>query len=114
MEQKNGAETEIGVAVINYSPEGKVLSAGFEPTLKMSFTPELLDQLSGAKSDTAETVRVDSEIIMAAWFSKMNEIELADREEYHIVSTVEECVKYPDGRIKTCKVKFSFKKIGTN
>lgn len=46
---------------------------------------------------------------LAAWFTKMNEIELADRDRYDINSEIVGCDKHPNGSIKKCTLKYTFK-----
>lgn len=108
------SEIEIGVSTIVYTPHGEIAHASFRPTMEISVEASILKQLTDVKPGDADYLRRNSEIAMATWFSRTNEIELADRDSYEIVGTVLDCLKYPDGTTQSCQMKFAFRKIGGN
>ena len=110
----NTQNREIGVATILYSEDGKPLSSYFKPTVMFSADTKMLDQLSNVEGPDAESVKTNSELVMGAWFSNLNDIELADREEFSVVGEVLQCDKYQSGKIKRCSVKFVLKKLTTH
>lgn len=97
---------KIGVATIEYNGKGAVVRANFQPIKKFEVD---LSQLKGNEDE--KTVRDNAELIMASWFSKVNEIELADRDKFKIESKVLDCRKWPDGTIKKCWIEFYLKEI---
>jgi hypothetical protein len=106
-------EQEIGIANIKYKQDGSVFSADFTPSkvnLGGGFGPP--NQLLNIKQGTAEEIKNNAELVMASWYSKMNEIELADRNQYEIKGEIIRCDKYPDGAVMQCEVRFVFKQIG--
>jgi|GEM_PF-4470958 hypothetical protein len=106
---------EIGIATLRYDKMGDLEFAGFEPTMKFEVSRLLpgmeLEQISG-KAPRKKIVE-QAENIFAAWFAKMDEIELADRTQYQVTSEVIKCLRWPTGLkpVKMIKVKFSFEKI---
>jgi uncharacterized protein YdeI (YjbR/CyaY-like superfamily) len=103
---------EIGITTIEYNEDTTVKIAKFTPTMEVSIPDELLQKLkeSGEWKDP-EKLKENSDFIFASWFSKMNDIELADREVSEIVSEIIVCEKYPNGNIKKCSMKYIFKEI---
>src|SRR5579864_105088 len=78
-------ELQIGTAEIIYGEDGKVLRAFFTPKMQVGNIASQLLQLEPGKP---ERIKENAEMVLAAWFSKMNEIELADREHYKIESEI--------------------------
>lgn len=100
---------EIGIADISYRQDSTVESAHFSPTIKIELNEtELTDGLFGLKNKTAEEVKNTSELVMASWFNKMNEIELADRNTHEIKGEIMYCEEYTDKKVKRCMIKFFF------
>lgn len=106
--------TEIGVATMVYSEEGKILQASFIPTSQVDLGNDILNQLAEVKNTDEETIRENANLILGAWFEKQNSIELADRDEYEIVTEPVYSSKYPSGKVKTCIIKFTFKQLKNN
>jgi hypothetical protein len=100
---------EIGLAVISYDESGKLQAAGFQPTMTMQLDAELFKPLSSVAGRGLEDIRLNADLVMAAWFNRMNEIELADRGLYEISSEVVECLKYENGQVKQCKLRYFLK-----
>ena len=101
-------ELQIGTAEIIYGEDGKVLRAFFTPKMQVGNIASQLLQLEPGKP---ERIKENAEMVLAAWFSKMNEIELADREHYKIESEILKCTMYQDGSVKRCKISFTFKEM---
>jgi len=97
----------IGRAIINYSPDGKVTTAHFEPAIKVNLVPWLENQLLDLKSNDPEAVQKNADIVLGAWFSKMNEVELRD-DTKQVVSNILACEKYPDGTVASCVLEYIF------
>lgn len=75
---------EIGIATITTNQAGTtVVRASFKPTMQLDACDELIKQLQDCLP--AGDVKSKAETVFAAWFSKLNEVELADRSEYKIV-----------------------------
>jgi len=106
--------TEIGVATITYDQRGKAIRelTNFVPTLKISISEELDKQFAQIRSDKDELhLKQNSDLVLSIWFSKMNEIELADRDKFEIESQVIKCERYSNQTIKQCIIKYSLKEI---
>lgn len=101
---------EIGRAVINYDSHGRALDAEFIPTIVVNLKPSILMQLASVKGGNQENAINNANLILGSWFEKSNEIELANRDEYHIVTEIVHCDKYSDGTVKRCEVRFVFEK----
>lgn len=107
-------KTIIGTAKVSYNENGQVVEASFIPALKvdLSKTPQLGQQLLDIKCDTQENIQKNADLILGAWFVKMddkiNEIETADRERYQVASKIIECENYPNGKVKTCALEYVF------
>ena len=105
---------EIGEVELFYNEDGKVTKSSFTPTMKINLDENLINQLHSIESNkNSEVIKHNAEIMLASFFSKINEIELADRDYYHIESEVMKCDKYPTGIAKYCKIKFIFKPINS-
>lgn len=106
---------EIGTANISYDENGKATSVLFVPsdTLNVIDDPALLKELKTIPcSENSEDIRENAQLAMGAWWAKLNEIELADRNEWRMDTDVIECVKWPNGRVQMCSIRFVFQKHG--
>lgn len=104
----NANKQEIGIAKIEYDKNGVVTSAEFEPTLKLNNPEALKAELSTIQCGDEPTLKYNADLVLAAWFAKVSDIELADREKYKIESEIVTCAKYPNGLVKSCTMKFFF------
>lgn len=111
--------TKIGISVINYSPTGRAEDAYFQPEIK-DIKPDnkVLKQLKYINCDRTnpEVIRENAEKIMSHWFlnmqSKIDFLEMFDREKFNLSSKVIECERYPNSKqVKTCKIEFSVEEI---
>ena len=97
---------KIGTSKIIYNENGEVLSSVFLSELHLT-SKDLLPKLKNIKAGkSAVKVKQQADVIIATWFSKMNEIELSDPAEYTVTSKIVECKNYPDGTIKKCVLEF--------
>lgn len=99
----------IGSAVIEYDAAGKVTTAYFEPSIKIDLAEALGGRFTELAAPTPEELKGNADIVLGAWFSKMNEVELADRDRYTIESEIVECEQYPNGTVKRCILRYTFK-----
>lgn len=101
---------QIGIATMQYDESGKVIEAYFTPRDKVQGVD--LNQLKTIQADqNIDVIRYNAEMVMAGWFSKVNEIELADRDHYKVTSETIWCDKYPNGSVKRCSIGFYFEEI---
>lgn len=105
-------DLKIGTVKITYAKDGTIEEAVFNPTLRIPASEEVRKNLIllGQVKDP-EVLRKSADMIMAGWFSKMNEIELSDRSEFQVQSHIVECVKMDNGKIKTISIDYEFKQI---
>lgn len=98
---------QLGTATIEYNVTGKVKKAGFTPTLQVSFEQSFIDQLKAIPgTSSTETLKYNSEMVLAGWFNAITSIELEDRESVQIVSEIVTCEKYKEGGIKQCTINY--------
>lgn len=108
-------QLEIGEATLEYTRFGEVTNAVFTPSMKIEYDKSINDQLRQIESKRdVESMRENAALVMASWFSKMNEIELSDKFQYGIDSEIVECERYDDDMPKKCVIKFVFKKLNLN
>lgn len=100
---------QIGKAIFNFNEQGKQVSAYFMPTMRVNVNVSLLENISTGQS--SEIIKKNAEVALASWFAKMNEIELADRDEWKIESVVDTCTNYSSGGVRMCVVAFNLVKI---
>jgi hypothetical protein len=104
---------KIGIVKLEYSVNGLVTAATFEPTMKIEYDGKLLNDLAAIESAGEKKLCEQANVVFASWFAKMNEIELADRSEYHIVNKLINCTTL-HGAVKSCEIEFSFELIQHN
>lgn len=102
---------DIGTATINYNESGKVKTASFIAGA-VNATPELINQLrslNGAENE--EIIKDNAGLLLGSFFSQISNIELADRDQWEIITEIQSCSHYSNGNVKTCAIKFLFKKL---
>lgn len=98
---------KIGEVEITYSEAGIVHRASFVPTLITEFTGDVISQLGQLKSaKDSETIVFNAEMILAAWFSKLNDLELRDPEVTQIIGEVKQCNHYANGMVQSCQMNY--------
>lgn len=99
----------LGTVYLYYQPGGDFASGDFIPAqyVPTSTVKDKLKFISGASEDVAKQ---QSEMIISAWFQQNNNVELADRDKYEIVSKVANCEKWPNGNTKRIGILFYFQK----
>jgi hypothetical protein len=104
--------TEIGNVTISYTPEGNVEYAIFDPSIKLVADKDLLKKLKPlAQAEDSDTIRKNAETVMAAWFMKVDEVELSDRFQYKIHTEVVRCERYTNNKVRLCELKYSLEKV---
>jgi hypothetical protein len=105
---ETNTSTQIGIATITYDNTGMAMSATFEHSLKISSSDSVINSLKTIKQRDVPTMTENAETVMAEWFTKMNEVELADRDQYKISGEVVECEMNGKGMPKRIRISFSF------
>lgn len=102
---------EIGTAILNYNPKGEFINASFKPSMEITLDQEGMKAFETVVNNQDEKIVKEQACnVFAAWFQKINEIELADQLKYMIDGEFAgPCEKYEDGKIKSCTIKFVFK-----
>lgn len=106
--------TEIGTAILDYDELGNVMATEFIPSKDINIVapPNLGLRLFGMdRAEDENMMRTQAERVMAAWFSKATEVELADRDQYRIEAVVTKCERYEFGGIFRSAIKFFLKPI---
>lgn len=113
-------KTVIGVSSIQYSQDGKVVSALFVPDAVNMHekVQDIASELSNSVCDSTnpESIKENHEKVMANWFLSMqNFIDFAeefDREKQKLTSRILRCEKYTDSQqVRLCIVEFSIEDI---
>lgn len=105
-------EIEIGTVDLYYDEKGSFVSATFKAEPLDTDKDALLDRLKFTDGTSEDAIQSQAQVILAAWFSRMNHIELADREKYQIVTEVVECSRRSnDWTIQRCTLRFILKEI---
>ena len=99
----------IGFVTIKYNQEGILETSEFVPIIKTVKTKAVtLDETDNSDPDVIQQ-KVQS--IVGSWFNELNDIELADREEYKLETTLSKCEKWDDGRVKKCVFSVVFRQL---
>lgn len=99
----------IGKVIIQYDMTGKVTTSSFFPTMKIDLDPALVQLMNSADGLNEQSLKQKADLVLGAWFTKMNEIELSDKYRYVVGSEVVECKKYSGGGIERCVLEYFFK-----
>lgn len=104
---------EIGIATLSYTQSGEFINATFKPTMVISVDDNLMKNFEAIDCNKGEQkVKEQAQNVFASWFQAMNDIELADREQYEITTNHAGQTKYwGNGKIKEVSIKFIFKPI---
>lgn len=101
-------EFKIGTVTLAYDENGKITTAKFVPDMVVNLDPDLLYQLKADNS--TEALQSNADLILGAWFQRSNDVELADREQWEVGSTLVDCQKYPNGKVQKCVLDYHFKR----
>lgn len=102
---------KIGKVEMRYSAEGKVKSAEFIPALRLKAPDALVEQLTEIKVGSEVEVKQNADLVFAAWFLKIQEIEEGDRDKFVVDSKIVDCVKDTKGNVLRCGIEYFWKKI---
>ncbi len=102
--------TKIGTVTFNFDENGTLKDTTFVSEMKIDakFSINLTDV---PNTNLESTIKDESEKVLANYFSQMNEIELGDRTQYKLVSDIILCEKYESGKVRLCKVEFTYQKL---
>lgn len=105
---------EIGTVTITYSANGTIINSEtyFTPSMQVSVSQEnLLNEFMKITEKTdSEILKQNADLVIASWFSKMNEIELDERPGNGISSELIRCEKYSTGQIRKCVIRYNYSK----
>lgn len=104
--------TQIGSLEINYNEDGTILSASFNPQIKIEVDNDLQESLKTVVSSTNETIiKENADTLMAALFNRINDIELTDRTNHVLKSKVKDCERWDNKTVKKCVIDYWFEKV---
>lgn len=107
-------DQEIGIATLMYNSDGVFSEANFKPTMMVSVNDKMMTELIDAVDCNSHDDIISNQAngVFAAWFQRMNEIELADRSQFEIAAElIEPCERWDNGVVKLCKIRFMFKHL---
>lgn len=102
---------KIGKATIVYDENGNAVEATFTPSSQFNDLSKFRDQLLQVKGGEQEKIISNAERVMASWLNQVNDVELADREQYKITSQVRDCVKNDLGDVRSVSIQFNLEPI---
>lgn len=106
---------EIGKSVLYYDENGKLDRIEFTPSILVKLNSKELVAFAKITGNDEATIATSASAVVAAWFQKTNEIELADRDKWKIETEVINCKRVGDGKyfsaIKRCELIHHFKQI---
>ena len=105
--------TPIATVKIVYDKFGKLESYSLTPQLTFEVDPNAIINLQETLSESkeAEVLKQNADNVLASFFAKVNEVELADREKFQVVSEVIECVRNNFNKVRVCVIKYSLEEI---
>lgn len=101
----------IGIAELKYNIHGFVVMSSFKPSLNIEHTEKLAEILNKIECTDVSKIKQQADIVFASWFSRITDIEIADRSKYVISSNIITCKKFKNGKTKNCAIEYSFKEV---
>lgn len=102
-------ETTIGKVYLNYTEDGNLLAAAFSPKISVS-AKDLIDQLGTCTNKSTEQIQETAQLLLAAFFNKISDIELRDMETTEIETKVVKTERYTaTAGIKEIEIDFVYK-----
>lgn len=95
----------IGSAALEYNAFGKLEAAVFYPKIKVELA-DIENQLGDCTNKTIEEVKHSAELLLAAYFTKINNIELRDMETQPLRLEVKNFEQHSDGLTKSIEIEF--------
>lgn len=95
----------IGSAALEYDASGKLEAAVFYPKIKVQLD-DIQAQLGSCTNKTIDEVKQSAELLLAAYFTKMNDIELRDIETQPLTLEITSNDTHPNGTIKSIEIEF--------
>lgn len=100
----------VGITSLYYNEDGTLSSGFFTPFGFDLNGDQILERMKFIDAgQSGDELANHAKVVLAGFFSRANEIELADREKYEILPTVIECQKWPSGTVKKCVIRFTLK-----
>lgn len=109
----NKQDRMIGVASIEFDEFGKISNIKFESKIGLEIKDFSTEQLSEILCSDKERVKTGAEVLLASWFSKVTEIELADQNEVIIDSEISNIKYHEDGAVKSVEIIYKQKSLKT-
>jgi|SRR5687767_1046513 len=103
----------IATVQAKFNRSGKIVDSFLTPNAKnMVASEELLEYINTIhrKPMPPMAIRTAGERLLAEYFNKITNMELADPDKYYIDSEMVACEKYRNGTTKKCVINFLFKK----
>lgn len=97
--------TLVGSAALEYDATGKLEAAVFHPKIKVDFS-DIEDQLGSCTNKTLDEVKKSAELLLATYFTKLNQIELRDIETQPLTLEIVAGEKYDNGLLKSVEIEF--------
>lgn len=107
----NETKIQVGVVKMTYDETGKVISGKFVPELKIEINPILSDLLKDATSCDSEDITINNAmVVFSSWMSRVNSIELEDRDQWELATENYVSHKHPNGIVSDAYLHIVFRK----
>lgn len=102
-------ETTIGKVYLNYTEDGNLLAAAFSPKINVS-AKDLIGQLGNCTNKSEQQIQETAQLLLAAFFNKVSDIELRDMENTTIEAKIVKVERYTaTSDIKDIEIEFIYK-----
>jgi len=95
----------IGTAALEYDEAGHLEAAVFYPKINVTFE-DIKAQLGTCTNKNIDEVKQSAELLLAAYFTKINNVELRDMETQPLTLEIAKEVFYLEGGIKSIEIEF--------
>jgi hypothetical protein len=98
----------IGSANLSYDENGILETATFYPKIQIS-KDDIEKEIGDCNNKTIEDVRKCAELLLAAFFAQISDIELRNTETTDIIAETQAGEKYESGSLKNIQLDFIYK-----
>lgn len=101
---------DIGKTILKYDEAGILQEVLFTPLVETKITGEEVRRLFAIEGNTEPTIKDNAKMVFATWLSALTNIELADTEQFELITETVNCLNYENETVKEIELLLSFKK----
>lgn len=98
----------IGIAKLKYDTDGDLQIGLFQPKIEIKKEQFKNSEIGKCNNKSIEEMKDCAELLLASFFSKLNDIELRDMENTRLETKVVSSQQYPDGKWKEIEFEFVY------